>query len=112
MVGLKPTYGSVSRYGLVAYASSFDQIGPITKTVADCAIVFDAIKGPDASDATCVSRTYDEIAANLDQSFTTSTPLKAGSPIRIGIPEEFFTEGISPGVKKVIDDAIRQLESL
>ncbi len=112
VVGLKPTYGSVSRYGLVAYASSFDQIGPITKTVHDCAIVFDAIKGPDASDATCVSRTYDEISANLDQSFTTSTPLKAGSPIRIGIPEEFFTEGISPGVKKVIDDAIRQLESL
>ena len=112
VVGLKPTYGSVSRYGLVAYASSFDQIGPITKTVSDCAIVFDAIKGPDASDATCVSRTYDEIAANLDQSFNTSTPLKARSPIRIGIPEEFFTEGISPGVKKVIDDAIRQLESL
>ena len=112
VVGLKPTYGSVSRYGLVAYASSFDQIGPITKTVADCAIVFDAIKGPDSSDATCVSRTYDEIAVNLDQNLTTSTPLNSGGPIRIGIPEEFFTVGISPEVKKVIDEAIKQLELL
>ena len=112
VVGLKPTYGSVSRYGLIAYASSFDQIGPITKDVADCALIFDAIRGPDRMDATCVSRPYSTIATGLSDKSTASTPLNEGSPIRIGIPEEFFGPGISPGVKQALNEAIQQLQSL
>ena len=112
VVGLKPTYGSVSRYGLIAYASSFDQIGPIAKDVADCALIFDAIRGPDRMDATCVSRPYSTIATDLSDKSTASTPLNEGSPIRIGIPEEFFGPGISPGVKLALDAAIQQLQSL
>ena len=112
VVGLKPTYGSVSRYGLIAYASSFDQIGPIAKDVADCALIFDAIRGPDRMDATCVSRPYSPIATDLSDKSTASTPLNEGSPIRIGIPEEFFGPGISPGVKQALNEAIQQLQSL
>ena len=112
VVGLKPTYGAVSRYGLIAYASSFDQIGPITKDVTDCALVFDAIRGSDTLDATCVSRPYSTIATDLADKLTTSTPLIQGSPIRIGIPQEFFGPGISPGVNQVINEAIKQLQSL
>ena len=112
VVGLNPTNGSVSRYGLIAYASAFDQIGPIAKDVTDCALIFDAIRGPDRMDATCVSRPYSTIATDLSDKSTASTPLNEGSPIRIGIPEEFFGPGISPGVKLALDAAIQQLQSL
>ncbi|RLC38764.1 MAG: Asp-tRNA(Asn)/Glu-tRNA(Gln) amidotransferase GatCAB subunit A [Candidatus Nealsonbacteria bacterium] len=101
VVGLKPTYGAVSRYGLIAFASSLDQIGPITKNVEDCEIVFNAIKGKDPRDSTSV-----ELKPN-SQSLNSKFQI---SKIRIGVPKEYFTEGIEPEVRKVIDGAIKKVE--
>lgn len=102
VVGLKPTYGSVSRYGLIAFASSLDQIGPITKTVEDCQIVFDAIKGKDELDATSLELNF--------QSLDFDSRLKI-SNIRIGVPKEYFVRGIDEGVEKIIKEAIKKYES-
>lgn len=99
IVGLKPTYGSVSRFGLIAFASSLDQIGPMTKTVEDCEIVFDIIKGKDEMDSTSteIRNTKYEI------------PI---SELKIGIPKEYFVEGIEPEVEKVIKEAIKKYEKM
>ena len=101
VVGLKPTYGAVSRYGLVAFASSFDQIGPITRTVKEAKIVFKAIAGKDELDSTSV----EQERRNKKQ----ETNIKE---LRIGIPKEYFVEGIDPGVEKVIKKAIKKFEEL
>jgi len=93
VVGMKPTYGSVSRYGLVAFASSLDQIGPITSTVLDNALVLNAIVGHDKRDATSVKRAYDDFTADIR---------KGVKGMKIGIPEEFFGDGISDDVKKAV----------
>lgn len=98
-VGLKPTYGAVSRFGLVAFASSLDQIGPITKTVEDAKIVFEAIKGRDELDSTSVE------FKNMEDSFS---PAK----FKVGIPKEYFIKGMEPETKKVIDSAIKRFEEL
>jgi len=100
VVGLKPTYGAVSRYGLIAFASSLDQIGPITKTVKDAKIVFDAIKGKDPFDSTSVDGPKKE---NLR--------LKIKN-LRIGIPKEYFVKGIDPEVEKLIKQAIKKYEEM
>ena len=100
VVGLKPTYGAVSRYGLIAFASSLDQIGPITKTVEDCQIVFDAIKGRDEMDSTSVE--YPQIP-------NTKYNIRG---IKIGVPKEYFVKGIDPEVEKVIKEAIKKYEEL
>jgi aspartyl-tRNA(Asn)/glutamyl-tRNA(Gln) amidotransferase subunit A len=115
VVGLKPTYGSVSRYGLVAYASSLDQIGPLAREVADCALVLDAIAGHDPLDATSVPRPASGYAAALNGNPSSSSPL--GPPgtrdaIRIGVPQEYFVKGLDPEVKERVEDGIRVLESL
>ena len=94
--GLKPTYGTVSRYGLIAYASSLDQIGPLTKNVADAKIVFDAIKGSDPMDSTSINS---EIENNL-------------SKLRIGVPKEYFAEGLDKEVEKAIKKAIDSYKEL
>ena len=99
VVGLKPTYGAVSRYGLIAFASSLDQIGPITNTVEDCEIVFNAIKGKDPRDSTSVE------TQPLDHSITQSL-----GNLVIGVPKEYFTEGIAPEVREVIEGAIKKIE--
>lgn len=103
-VGLKPTYGMVSRYGLVAFASSLDQIGPITKTVEDSIIGFTAICGPDSKDSTSV------------QDFKKVDYLEAIKQdiqgMKIAMPEEFFQEGLDPEIRISIDDAIAQLKKL
>ena len=96
-VGLKPTYGRVSRYGLVAFASSLDQIGPITKTVEDARIIFEAISGRDELDST-----------TLDHSFSSSRVDIKG--LKIGIPKEYFVKGIDPEVEKIVRSAIGQYE--
>jgi len=98
VVGLKPTYGAVSRYGVMAMASSLDQIGPFAKNVADCKLVFDAIKGKDKMDAT-----------------SSEFPLRAAlegkiNNLRIGLPREYFTKGIDPAVEKLVRDAIAKME--
>ena len=97
VVGLKPTYGRVSRYGLVAFASSLDQIGPITKDVEDCAILMNAICGYDPCDSTSVNVEVPDYKQSLKKTI---------KEIRIGIPEEYFIEGIDPEVEKSVRDAI------
>jgi aspartyl-tRNA(Asn)/glutamyl-tRNA(Gln) amidotransferase subunit A len=100
VVGLKPTYGAVSRYGLIAFASSLDQIGPITKTVEDAKIVFDAIRGRDTMDSTSV-----EVNPKLDSKFNIKN-------LKIGVPKEYFIKGIDPKVEKIIRNAIKQYEQM
>ncbi|NQW23407.1 MAG: Asp-tRNA(Asn)/Glu-tRNA(Gln) amidotransferase subunit GatA [SAR202 cluster bacterium] len=103
VVGLKPTYGLVSRYGLIAFASSLDQIGPVGRSVADCATVLNAIAGHDPRDATSVAREPQDYTANLGQNI---------KGMRLGVPEEYFVDGMEPGIRKAIDDALATLEGL
>lgn len=115
VVGLKPTYGMVSRYGLVAYASSLDQIGPITQDVTDCALVLNAIVGHDPKDSTSLRLPAADYAAGLGE-YTTPSPLAAGGPqggpVRLGVPEEYFVDGMQDGVRESVQAAIETLESL
>jgi aspartyl-tRNA(Asn)/glutamyl-tRNA(Gln) amidotransferase subunit A len=97
VVGMKPTYGRVSRYGLVAFASSLDQIGPITKDVEDCAILMNAISGYDSYDSTSVNTEVPDYKRSL---------IRDVKGIRIGIPKEYFIEGIDPDVEKAVTQAI------
>lgn len=109
IVGLKPTYGRVSRYGLVAFASSLDQIGPMSKNVTDSAILFDLISGQDPRDATSLPASVPEggFAAQLRN----LNPSLKG--LKIGIPKEYFeVEGVAPGVKKVTEESMAVLRSL
>lgn len=103
VVGLKPTYGSVSRYGLIAFASSLDQIGPFTKDVTDCAQVFNVIAGHDPKDST---------SAEFEVPDYTSYLTGDVKGLRIGIPKEYFIEGTDPEVAKLINDAIRKFEDM
>ena len=101
VVGLKPTYGSVSRYGLVAFASSLDQIGPFGKSVKDVALLQSLIQGHDSMDATSAYRTYTNLYDNLNGNV---------QGLRIGVPKEYFGEGVDADVKETVWNAIRQLE--
>ena len=103
VVGMKPTYGSVSRYGLVAFASSLDQIGPVTHNVRDNAMVLNAIVGHDRRDATSIDRVYGDFTAELG---------KGVKGMKIGLPKEFFGEGISKDVKECVLSATKVYESL
>jgi len=103
VVGMKPTYGRVSRYGLIAFASSLDQIGPITKDTRDCAILLNAISGHDPLDSTSV----DIEAPDFTESLTNDI-----KGLKIGIPKEYFVEGLDKEVKGVIEEAIEKLKSL
>ena len=103
VVGLKPTYGLVSRYGLVAFASSLDQIGPITKDVEDCAIVTSAIAGHDPMDSTSLKTEAPDYSESLGKDL-------AG--LRIGAPSEYFVEGMEPGVKRATLEAMDILREL
>lgn len=103
VVGMKPTYGSVSRYGLIAFASSLDQIGPLTSTVLDNAMVLNAITGHDKRDATSVERCYPDFTVGID---------KGVKGMRIGVPTQFFGEGVSEDVKSVVLGAIEKYRSL
>ncbi|TSD04334.1 MAG: glutamyl-tRNA(Gln) and/or aspartyl-tRNA(Asn) amidotransferase, A subunit [Parcubacteria group bacterium Greene0714_21] len=97
VVGLKPTYGAVSRYGIIAIASSLDQVGPMAKTVEDCETLFHVIRGKDPMDSTSV-----ESKISNDEFLI--------SKLRIGVPKEYFGEGLDPQVEKVIRGAIEKLE--
>jgi aspartyl-tRNA(Asn)/glutamyl-tRNA(Gln) amidotransferase subunit A len=103
VVGMKPTYGRVSRYGLVAYASSLDQIGPFTKTVRECAQVLSAICGFDSYDSTSANVPVEPYLQEIDQ------PLKG---IRVGVPKEYFVPGLDAEVKARFEQCIRIYESL
>ena len=103
VVGLKPTYGRVSRFGLVAFASSLDQIGPITKNVTDCTLVLNAIAGHDPSDSTSAPYPVPDYTKSL-------VPDLKG--LRLGIPREYFVEGMQKEVRTSIEAAIKKLEEL
>ena len=103
LVGMKPTYGRVSRYGLVAYASSLDQIGPITRDVTDCAHVLNIICGHDAKDSTSINTIVPDYTKSL---------INNVKGLKIGIPREYFVSGMDPEVEKAINKAIEQLVAL
>jgi len=103
VTGFKPTYGRVSRYGLVAFASSLDQIGPLTKDALDCALVMNVISGHDKADSTSAMETVPDYTKGLTKD------LKG---MKIGIPKEYFVEGMQPEVDAAMKEAIRQLEAL
>ena len=103
IVGLKPTYGIVSRSGLVAFASSLDQIGPMTKDVEDSALLLNIIAGHDENDSTSVKREKIDYTKNL------KNPIKG---MKIGVPKEFFGEGINPEVKKSLENSIEEYKKL
>jgi len=103
VVGLKPTYGTVSRYGLIAFASSLDQIGPLTKDVVDCAHVMNIIAGHDPRDATSIKMNYPDYTKGLVNNV---------KGLRIAIPKEYFAEGTNGEVKKSVLDAIDTLKHL
>jgi aspartyl-tRNA(Asn)/glutamyl-tRNA(Gln) amidotransferase subunit A len=102
-VGMKPTYGRVSRYGLVAFASSLDQIGPITRSVEDCALLLNVIAGHDRMDSTSIPQPVPDYAAGLDRGV---------EGLRIGIPKEYFIEGMEPEVKAAVEDSFKIFEGL
>ncbi|MCD4779407.1 MAG: Asp-tRNA(Asn)/Glu-tRNA(Gln) amidotransferase subunit GatA [Candidatus Omnitrophica bacterium] len=101
IVGMKPTYGRVSRYGLIAFASSLDQIGPLTKDVRDSALLLNIIAGPDPMDSTCIDRPVPDYTQSL---------VNDVRGLKIGIPKEYFIEGMQPDVKARVLDAIKLLK--
>jgi aspartyl-tRNA(Asn)/glutamyl-tRNA(Gln) amidotransferase subunit A len=103
VIGLKPTYGRVSRYGLVAFASSLDQIGPLTKDVTDCALVMNEISGHDTKDSTSVPFSVPDYTKSLKPDI---------KGMRIGVPKEYFISGIQPEVEKSIRSAVVKIEEL
>jgi aspartyl-tRNA(Asn)/glutamyl-tRNA(Gln) amidotransferase subunit A len=100
--GLKPTYGVCSRYGMIAFASSLDQAGPMAKSAEDMALMLNAMAGFDARDSTSLDRAPEDYTRDLAQ------PLRG---LRIGLPSEFFAEGVQPDVAKAVDAAIAQYKS-
>ncbi|HEX4927399.1 MAG TPA: Asp-tRNA(Asn)/Glu-tRNA(Gln) amidotransferase subunit GatA [Burkholderiales bacterium] len=100
--GLKPTYGTVSRYGLVAFASSLDQAGPLARSAADLALLMNAMAGFDPRDSTSIERAAEDYTRSLE------LDLKG---LRIGLPKEYFAEGLEPGVRRAVEEAVRWFEA-
>ncbi len=103
VTGLKPTYGRVSRYGLVAYASSLDQVGPIARDARDCALILKAIAGHDGYDATSLPNPVPDYSASLSVDI---------SGLRLGVPKEYFADGMDDGVRNAVTAAVDELASL
>jgi len=103
ITGLKPTYGRVSRYGMIAFASSLDQAGPMSRTAEDAALLMNVMAGFDARDSTSVDQPVPDYTANLGDKL---------DGLKIGLPKEYFDEGLDAGVGKAIDEAIRQYEKM
>ena len=101
VVGLKPTYGRVSRFGVVAYASSLDQVGPIARDVSDCALVLQAIAGHDPADSTSVDAPVPDYPSELS---------RGASGLRVGVPGEYFAAGIQPEVEQAVRQGVREIE--
>jgi aspartyl-tRNA(Asn)/glutamyl-tRNA(Gln) amidotransferase subunit A len=103
ITGLKPTYGVCSRYGMIAFASSLDQAGPMARSAEDCALLLNAMAGFDPKDSTSLERETEDYTRNLDRSL---------SGLRIGLPKEFFGEGLSPDVAQAVETAIAEYRKL
>ena len=101
--GLKPTYGLVSRYGMIAFASSLDQAGPMAISSEDCALMLDVMTGYDEKDSTSIDRKKENYSKSLDNDI---------SGLKIGIPKEFFEDGLDSGIQKVIEEGLKQYEKL
>ena len=104
VAALKPSYGRVSRWGLVAFGSSLEQIGPLARTVEDAALLLQAIAGPDARDATCVDEAVPDYAAALAQEDIRG--------LRIGVPQEYFVAELQPEIRDLVEAALAQYEAL
>jgi aspartyl-tRNA(Asn)/glutamyl-tRNA(Gln) amidotransferase subunit A len=102
-VGLKPTYGRVSRYGVIAYASSLDQVGPVTRDVTDCAIMLGAVAGYDPKDSTSVDTPVPGYLSSLGNGI---------KGMKIGLPKEYFIDGLDPDVQRSMDEAIAVCKNL
>jgi aspartyl-tRNA(Asn)/glutamyl-tRNA(Gln) amidotransferase subunit A len=111
ITGIKPTYGRVSRYGMIAYASSLDQAGPMAKTAEDCAIMLNAMAGHDAKDSTSLERAKEDYTKALGKTWSgeAGLPLKG---LRVGLPKEYFGDGLSADVRAAVDAAIDQLKKM
>jgi aspartyl-tRNA(Asn)/glutamyl-tRNA(Gln) amidotransferase subunit A len=103
LTGLKPTYGAVSRYGMIAFASSLDQAGPMAKSAEDCALLLNAMAGFDARDSTSLERPIEDYARDLEQPLT---------GLRIGLPREFFGEGMDADVRAAVEAALEEYRKL
>ena len=112
ITGIKPTYGRVSRWGMVAYASSLDQAGAMARTAQDCAWLLNAMAGFDPKDATSLERPSEDFARLFDQPLAQSTDSQPLAGLRVGLPKQFFGPGLSAGVRTVLDRAIEQLQAL
>ena len=100
--GIKPTYGRVSRWGMVAFASSLDQGGPMARTAEDCALLLNCMASYDDKDSTCIDREVPDYTATLDGSV---------KGLRIGVPKEYFSEGLDAGIEKAVRAALANLEA-
>jgi aspartyl-tRNA(Asn)/glutamyl-tRNA(Gln) amidotransferase subunit A len=101
ITGLKPTYGRVSRWGMIAFASSLDQGGPMARTAEDCALMLNVMASFDSKDSTSIDRDVPDYTTNLTQSL---------SGLKIGVPTEYFEEGLNPGTEQAVRDALTELE--
>ncbi|MDD2536766.1 MAG: Asp-tRNA(Asn)/Glu-tRNA(Gln) amidotransferase subunit GatA, partial [Macromonas bipunctata] len=113
ITGIKPTYGRCSRYGMVAYASSLDQAGPMARSARDCALLLSAMAGPDLDrDSTSLDRPAQDYAAALNQPLAGATIAQPLKGLRIGLPQEFFGDGCAPDVLAAIRAALTEYEQL
>jgi len=103
LTGLKPTYGLVSRFGMIAFASSLDQAGPMALTAEDCAYMLNVMAGYDERDSTCINRPKEDYLADLDRSI---------QGLKIGVPKEFFDEGLDANVQKLVEEALNEYKKL
>lgn len=101
ITGLKPTYGRVSRYGMIAFASSLDQAGPFARTAEDCALLLETMSGLDQKDSTSVDKEVPHYAGMINQSI---------KGLRVGLPKEYFMEGLDPTVQTIVENAVKELE--
>ena len=112
ITGIKPTYGRVSRWGMVAYASSLDQAGAMARTAQDCAWLLNAMAGFDPKDATSLERPSEDFSRLFDQPLAQATDSQPLAGLRVGLPKQFFGPGLSSEVRTVVDRAIEQLQAL
>lgn len=112
LTGIKPTYGRVSRWGMIAYASSLDQAGPIARTALDCAVLLSAISGFDEKDSTSLDLPAEDFSRGIGEPLEAATSAAPLQGLRIGLPKEFFAEGLSDEVRIAIETAIREFEKL
>ena len=111
ITGIKPTYGKVSRFGMIAYASSLDQAGPMAKTAEDCAIMLNVMAGHDAKDSTSLDKAKEDYTKNLGKTWTgeAGLPLKG---LRVGLPKEYFGDGLGSDVRQAVEAAIEQFKKM